>query len=104
MTSIIDAVYLSNSIEMIKLSRLPVSNPILETESSVLSVIPIAFTEEIREENTMEISDDSSGVSPLKSCIKRVYVITETACGLTCLLGLCGLALYGPYWLLNITC
>jgi hypothetical protein len=100
MTSIIDAVYLSNTIEMIKLSRLPVSNPILETEPSVLSIVPIAFTEE----NATEVSDGSSTVSPLKSCVKRAYVITELACGLTCLLGLCGLTLYGPFWLLNISC
>jgi hypothetical protein len=104
MTSIIDAVYLSNTIEMIKVSRLPVSNPILETESSVLSIVPIAFTEEIRQENATEVSDGYSSVSPLKSCVKRAYVITELACGLMCLLGVCGLTLYGPFWLLNISC
>ena len=118
MTSIIDAVYLSNSIEMIKLSRLPVSNPILETESSVLYVIPIAFTEEIRQENMVEISDDIRSSStdvftPLRivnmqRCIKHTYEITETVCVLSCAcgcyIGLCGLVLYGPFWLLNILC
>lgn len=105
MTSIIDAVYLSNTIEIIKLSRLPVSNPILETESSVLSVVPIEFTEEIRQEYSVEISDGStSNPPPLKSCVKRAYAITEIACGLTFALGLCGLTVYGPFWLLNITC
>ena len=73
-------------------SKIPVSNPVLIIISP-LSVFPIEFTQENRDENIVETSD--------YTVINSQYNITELPCGFicacSCLVGICGLTIYGPF-------